>query len=618
MNKDKANSLLSKATSRMTNPIKQALSNVLDTLHSQDLSEDEYEKIKEAVMVLFIYVIRADGTVNESEIKTVINYFRDNYGPKAVSRFRALLQQKDLRTIEDVCALLEIFSTGEKERILNALLNVAYADGEYQQAEQDLMKKIASGLGISDEVLRAVEKETERTLKAHSSLMKSSAGLIAAFVIIVIFILTATYLKSVLFGLILAYFFLPLQGWYGESFFNNGFVAKVVNGLHTCTKPFAFVIGSVRGLFSRRKKTISENLVEESGSTEDKERVAILRRSCHAAVLSVVVSGVAAVFLLTWVSSSYFTAAKQIVKEVNQGEDVKSDAEKTPVQSLVDKFNPHLKEIPLIKTTIDFLDDFRKDEKKMNELVDNFKEKHGGTFGIISTSLGGLVSFLLNLLLTLFFFSFFLDKMAQFQLDSQQKKSIGDYLVESIFDSGWLPKTTRETQKGAAGIIDVIAMKLQTWVRGYLWIIIIESAIYITLFLFLGVPYAVVLGSIAGLTVLLPFLGPLASVVLTLLVCAATGDVSPGYLGLIVGVYFIMNMIVEQLFLYPAFVGEALGLNILETIAVVLLGGLLAGLAGVIFAVPAASILKYLIPKVYRTVSSKRAAPDSVEIVQTK
>ena len=38
--------------------------------------------------------------------------------------------------------------------------------------------------------------------------------------------------------------------------------------------------------------------------------------------------------------------------------------------------------------------------------------------------------------------------------------------------------------------------------------------------------------------------------------------------------------------LFPYFVGEALGLTLIETIIVVLLGGLFAGMPGVIFAVP--------------------------------
>ena len=70
----------------------------------------------------------------------------------------------------------------------------------------------------------------------------------------------------------------------------------------------------------------------------------------------------------------------------------------------------------------------------------------------------------------------------------------------------------------------------------------------------------------------------------------------------LVGVYFVMNSIIEQLFLYPALVGEALGLNVLETLIVVLLGGYFAGLAGMIFAVPVASVLKFLIPRLYQSI----------------
>ena len=137
--------------------------------------------------------------------------------------------------------------------------------------------------------------------------------------------------------------------------------------------------------------------------------------------------------------------------------------------------------------------------------------------------------------------------------------------------------------------------------RGYLWIIIIETAIYITAFLLLGIPYAIPLGMVAGMTVLLPFLGPLISLVLTIGVCLVSGHADVTLCLTLAGVYFVMNSIIEQLFLYPAFVGEALGLNILETLIVVLLGGLFAGLAGMIFAVPVASVLKFLVPRLYQS-----------------
>ena len=64
--------------------------------------------------------------------------------------------------------------------------------------------------------------------------------------------------------------------------------------------------------------------------------------------------------------------------------------------------------------------------------------------------------------------------------------------------------------------------------------------------------------------------------------------------------YLLINAVLEQLFLYPTLVGGAIGLTTLETIIVVLLGGLIGGVTGMILAVPAAAILKYLIPKIYR------------------
>jgi len=67
-----------------------------------------------------------------------------------------------------------------------------------------------------------------------------------------------------------------------------------------------------------------------------------------------------------------------------------------------------------------------------------------------------------------------------------------------------------------------------------------------------------------------------------------------------------MTGILDQLFIYPAVVGGSLGLNELETIVVVLLGGMLFGITGMIFAVPTTSIIKYLIPEIYKLIGNKQ------------
>ena len=117
-------------------------------------------------------------------------------------------------------------------------------------------------------------------------------------------------------------------------------------------------------------------------------------------------------------------------------------------------------------------------------------------------------------------------------------------------------------------------------------------------FIILKIPYGLPLGAIAGATLLLPFIGPICSVGLTLLVCLAAGC-SMTQIVLVLIAYAIMYGVIEQLILYPSIVGGALGLTRLETIIVVLLGGYFAGIAGMIFAIPTAAVLKYLIPKLY-------------------
>jgi predicted PurR-regulated permease PerM len=110
-----------------------------------------------------------------------------------------------------------------------------------------------------------------------------------------------------------------------------------------------------------------------------------------------------------------------------------------------------------------------------------------------------------------------------------------------------------------------------------------------------------VLGLLAGCTVLLPLIGPISSAILTLVVCLAVGGTNTSMLMLVavIATYVIITGIFDQLFIYPSVIGEALGLTTLETIIVVLLGGFFAGLTGMIFAVPTAAILKYLIPQIY-------------------
>jgi predicted PurR-regulated permease PerM/uncharacterized tellurite resistance protein B-like protein len=595
-------SFFSRATGTLVNPLSKAVDSVREVIAHHAGDPDE-KLLLQNMLQLFVIVLRADGKVSATEQQAVATLVRDVYGEAAAAQLQQMLAGDKAPDLTEVCAGLASLTAEEKEILLRALFTAAFADNQYAEEEEECMHRIARELGLPEETFQREEAAALEQHNRRMKLVRSSTGLIASVVVIGIFILTATFLKAVLFGLILAYFFLPLQQRYTRSFLENGILSKLFRlAKFLLVKPFAWVMGAVNGIFRKTKTS------DPKPETEDEQVQSAISRACNATVLSVVLALLLIVGGLVVVTISV------------KPKDIDADKARIQLANLVGKATG----APLIgdaakelKTTLDDPKAFEKLKEKF--LSDSDGEAGAGTgagaqksvmsstgkaLGAAASILGTVGNFLLNTLLAIFFFSFFLGKMAAYHRrhsDGSKDTKEGDYLVQSLFETSWLPTTSEETLHSAAEVINEVCFKLKTWVRGYLWIIIIETVIYITVFLLLGVPYAVPLGMVAGLTVLLPFLGPLVSVVLTVGTCVVTGHADLTLLGLVGATYVIMNLVIEQLFLYPAFVGEALGLNILETLIVVLLGGLFAGLAGMIFAVPVASVLKFLIPRLYQS-----------------
>ena len=247
------------------------------------------------------------------------------------------------------------------------------------------------------------------------------------------------------------------------------------------------------------------------------------------------------------------------------------------------------------------------DEKQLTELV---LKKSGGLFAFATKFATVVATFLLNILMTFFFFSLLLGKLAGFVNSRKaEDRTAGDngdqtacYLVRTVFNGKWLPQMSEENLREGDRIVGEVFNKLRIWLRGYMTMVTIDFCVYTTVFYLLDVPYAPVLGAVAAVGILLPYIEPVSSALLTVLVTLAVGgaDVSVQQIAGIIGIYLLHNGIIEQFFIYPAVIGESLGLSTLETIIVVLLGGIIAGIPGMIFALPTASVIKYLVPQIYR------------------
>ena len=114
-----------------------------------------------SILALVSYVIRADGKVMHSEMQTVRNFLRQNFGEVAVKQGEEILlrlfeQQKQMgwqqfsNTIRQACIQIS-FHMGYSERLqlFNFLVIIAQADGMIVSEEVNVLKEIAQYLGLS-------------------------------------------------------------------------------------------------------------------------------------------------------------------------------------------------------------------------------------------------------------------------------------------------------------------------------------------------------------------------------------------------------------------------------------------------------------------------------------
>ncbi len=145
---------------------------------------------------------------------------------------------------------------------------------------------------------------------------------------------------------------------------------------------------------------------------------------------------------------------------------------------------------------------------------------------------------------------------------------------------------------------DNVARVLGGYLRGQLTLAVIVGVLAGVGTALLGLPYAVVLGVLAGLFELVPMFGPILSVVPAVVVALFM----PFPTVVWVLLFFLVIQQVENNVLAPRISGHAVGLHPLGAMFALLAGFQLAGLLGGLFAVPLAGVLWVLLGAAYRNV----------------
>ncbi len=150
---------------------------------------------------------------------------------------------------------------------------------------------------------------------------------------------------------------------------------------------------------------------------------------------------------------------------------------------------------------------------------------------------------------------------------------------------GAVPVEVREDARNLLRIADYL---LGRYIRGQLFLgLIVGLAVGISLTI-IGVELSIGLALWAGVTELIPVIGPWLGAVPGLLIVAAT---EPGLLIPVALVYFAVQML-ENNFLVPRIQGDAVNLHPAVVIVLLVLGGAVAGFTGLVIVIPLAAIAR--------------------------
>ena len=154
---------------------------------------------------------------------------------------------------------------------------------------------------------------------------------------------------------------------------------------------------------------------------------------------------------------------------------------------------------------------------------------------------------------------------------------------------------------------------LDGYVRGQLWMCIIAWVLVTITLLILGVPHAVTLGLIAGITRAIPVIGPLLGAIPLLIVCLFYTK-SLQTTGILLGAFMLMHLL-ESKILLPKIVGHHVDLHPVSVILALLIGLEFFGFIGVFLAVPIAAVIKIMLVEYQFEREQKRAAVTAVSDV---
>jgi len=186
-------------------------------------------------------------------------------------------------------------------------------------------------------------------------------------------------------------------------------------------------------------------------------------------------------------------------------------------------------------------------------------------------------------------------------------KEKGQGTLEKLVDR-FVPEDYKNSIKKALAEIN---MKMGAYFQGVGIVCLCVGILAYISFLIIGLEFALILAIIIGITNIIPYLGPFIGAVPAALIGLFDSPTMMFYV--IISIVIIQQ--IESLFISPAVMGRKMSLSPLAVILVILIAGRLAGLLGIILAVPGFTALRIIISHTYEHIQLKKQKLEESETV---
>lgn len=215
-------------------------------------------------------------------------------------------------------------------------------------------------------------------------------------------------------------------------------------------------------------------------------------------------------------------------------------------------------------------------EEQLNGLQGRIGEWAGNIGSWILSFIGSFISGVITLVLVPFFLIYLLldhDKFAPFiaKFFKGERKT-------------WIRKTLSD-----------IDATLQAYIQGQLFVSFLVGIMLLIGYLIIGLEYALLLALIGMATNVIPFLGPYLAVIPAIIIALVQEPIMAVY----VMVIMLIAQQIESNLITPNVMGNALDVHPLTVITLILAAGNIAGLWGIILAIPVYGVIKTIVSNIY-------------------